>query len=268
MKLIEQAEYKNTKSGYQTHFHNGYEMILVKNGTAKITINKKTYDCKPGYLTFISNFEEHSVEASNVTYSRYYAVFNQQQTDREINDPELLSFFKTRPENFVHFIDVYEKIGVFEDLFLRLLEENDSENLFLTEMSICIIKQILILSLRVLAEEGKSKKPAEFEIYEVQRFLDENFSKKILISEVAKKFYFNEFYLSHRFKQVCGLSPKQYLKLCRLSAAKKLLLTTSLPACKIAVRCGFFDANNFSKAFKEEFSVTPGEYRQKNTAVD
>ncbi|MGN1249678.1 MAG: helix-turn-helix domain-containing protein, partial [Candidatus Spyradocola sp.] len=58
-----------------------------------------------------------------------------------------------------------------------------------------------------------------------------------------------------------GYSPKQYIKLLRLSYARELMETTDLPVTDVAVKCGFADVNNFIRAFRQTYSVPPGKWR-------
>ncbi|WP_406432097.1 AraC family transcriptional regulator [Streptomyces sp. NBC_00631] len=47
----------------------------------------------------------------------------------------------------------------------------------------------------------------------------------------------------------------------RLAAARSDLVNTSLPIARIALRWGFCDASHFSRQFRREFSMSPGDYR-------
>ena len=60
-----------------------------------------------------------------------------------------------------------------------------------------------------------------------------------------------------------GYSPKQYLLLNRLSYAQELLENSDLPVSQIAFQCGFGDANNFIRAFRESFGLSPSQFRQR-----
>lgn len=72
----------------------------------------------------------------------------------------------------------------------------------------------------------------------------------------------NEFY--KLFKKEMHLSPRQYLLMLRMSHASQLLRHSRLSIDTIAGRCGFADRYHFSKAFRKEFGIPPGEYRKKH----
>ena len=80
--------------------------------------------------------------------------------------------------------------------------------------------------------------------------------------EVARQFFISPGYLQHRFTELVGCSPKQYLILSRLSSAQRMLLTTQLTVAEIAAECGFAEANNFIRRFSAHFGETPAQYRR------
>ena len=70
-----------------------------------------------------------------------------------------------------------------------------------------------------------------------------------------------------RFTQVFGISPGRYITAIRLNAARGLLEVTDKPLSEIAVETGFWDQSHFTKMFKLERGVTPGEYRRRHRAT-
>ena len=100
-------------------------------------------------------------------------------------------------------------------------------------------------------------------VQRIQAYLDTNFSEPLKLEELARKFFISPSYLSHSFRKWIGCSPKQYLMLCRLSYAKRLLLTTDRSVAEISDFCGFQDTSNFIRSFKGETDTTPAEYRKR-----
>jgi AraC-like DNA-binding protein len=66
---------------------------------------------------------------------------------------------------------------------------------------------------------------------------------------------------SDRFRELAGQPPKRYIKKVRLTRAAGYLATTKRTLAWIASECGYESDASFSKAFKTEFGVTPGQYR-------
>ena len=62
---------------------------------------------------------------------------------------------------------------------------------------------------------------------------------------------------------VTGQSPAVYIMRLRLVYAKRLLKSdVTLPIGNVAQRCGFEDVAYFSRIFKQQFDMTPSQYRK------
>ncbi|MCZ4151476.1 hypothetical protein BZG21_44625, partial [Escherichia coli] len=59
------------------------------------------------------------------------------------------------------------------------------------------------------------------------------------------------------FQKIMGMKPNEYVKECRLSAAKNLLISTDTPVYEIAEQVGFSQASYFIKVFKTHNGLSP-----------
>ena len=64
------------------------------------------------------------------------------------------------------------------------------------------------------------------------------------------------------FRERFGRTPMEYLRAARLQRAQELLLTSELPIARIAAEVGFRYLSYFDRAFREEFSMPPAEFRR------
>ncbi|UPK46788.1 AraC family transcriptional regulator [Paenibacillus pabuli] len=71
-------------------------------------------------------------------------------------------------------------------------------------------------------------------------------------------------YLARCLKQYTGMSPLQYRHHLQIEKAKRLLSHSELPLKRIGELCGLQDHNYFTRLFKRQTSLTPGEYRKKH----
>lgn len=67
------------------------------------------------------------------------------------------------------------------------------------------------------------------------------------------------------FRAEVGQSPQQWLEHLRLSHARDLLLSTSLPIKLIAIAVGYSDQRHFATRFLKFFRQTPSQYREKES---
>lgn len=81
-------------------------------------------------------------------------------------------------------------------------------------------------------------------------------------ARIAEYFHFSQAYMNVLFKQETKVTLKQCLSNYRLEKAKKLLEQDYMKITEIAEKCGYANANYFSKVFREAMGMTPVEYRE------
>lgn len=94
-------------------------------------------------------------------------------------------------------------------------------------------------------------------------FLNENYHKKITISDLTKQFNINRTTLSGQFVEATGMSIVAYLTKIRIKMASLLLKDTTLPISEIVYRIGLEDITHFGRVFKKETGFSPSGYRNK-----
>lgn len=83
------------------------------------------------------------------------------------------------------------------------------------------------------------------------------------LQEAAETVFVSAQHLSLLFKRVTGLSYSDYLTRLRLDRACRLLDNPDLSIREIAEMSGFTDPDYFSRFFKQNMGLRPGEYRSK-----
>ena len=96
----------------------------------------------------------------------------------------------------------------------------------------------------------------------ILRYVDENY-KNGSLAELSRELSYDLAFLSKRIKSLCGETYRDLVKNKRLSRAEFLLRTTNMPVADIAENVGYDNKSFFYRAFKEEYDVSPAEYRRK-----
>lgn len=99
-------------------------------------------------------------------------------------------------------------------------------------------------------------------IHQAMEYIRNNYANGITVSDVAAYVALNRSYLFTLFRRVLGISPQECLTQFRLTRAKEQLTLTDASVASIALSCGYQDPRVFSKAFKQEFGITPVGYRK------
>ena len=100
------------------------------------------------------------------------------------------------------------------------------------------------------------------ELAAVKEYLDEHYTEKIMLEELAEKFFINKFYLSKSLKETYGTTVNNYLISKRITRAKQLLRFTDMTVDEVGVAVGMGDANYFSRMFRKVEGISPREYRK------
>ena len=93
------------------------------------------------------------------------------------------------------------------------------------------------------------------------KYMEENYTQKITLAEVAEKTYVSQWHLSKLLNGHTGKSFSELLNHIRIEEAKKLLKDPSLRIGDISEEVGFMDVAHFSKVFKKLEGISANEYR-------
>ncbi|MGH9889755.1 MAG: helix-turn-helix domain-containing protein, partial [bacterium] len=101
----------------------------------------------------------------------------------------------------------------------------------------------------------------------LKQLIDRQWFEEVKLEAFARAHNLSRFAISRRFKTAVGRSPRQYLQETRIHQAKRKLVETDWTVTDIAYECGFADAAQFSRLFKEATGMTPVGYRDSMAAA-
>ncbi|MBR1970649.1 MAG: helix-turn-helix domain-containing protein [Clostridia bacterium] len=100
----------------------------------------------------------------------------------------------------------------------------------------------------------------------IKNYIESNLEYDIKISQISKRFQYNEQYLGRLFKKEMKISFNQYINQQRIERAARLLAETNEPIIAIALSVGFSNVTYFNRLFKKRFNITPSEFRKTKSA--
>jgi len=109
--------------------------------------------------------------------------------------------------------------------------------------------------------ENATKKHSRI-IESVREYVEQNYSKKISLAEVAKNVYISPSYLSKLIKTQTGHSFRHLVNMIRIAEAVRLLEQTDKSLSEIAFQTGYEDHSYFTKVFKRHTGVNPSARRR------
>lgn len=259
---------KLINDGYY-HCHDFTELTFILSGKGKYHIEGKNYDVQAGDVIMCNPGVMHQ--------------------SLEANEKEPIVEFVTGFTDF-HFIGMPENSIIFHDekYVLRLSAESrqeitkhcyemvaeyDGSNLGKYFMLKAQLMQVILLILREMQPAQEKQKSCCFESYnrnyvvkKIVNYLNENYSCKISLDQIAKNLYLSPVYISKLFKEETGESPINYLIKIRLNKARELLEQKEFGSIKgIANQVGYEDVYHFSKLFKKYYGISPLNYSKQIT---
>lgn len=89
----------------------------------------------------------------------------------------------------------------------------------------------------------------------------------LTLSFLAERIGYSEFYVSRKFKEISGMSLRDYMGQRTLSFALKEVRDTTRGLADIAFDYGFSSHEAFSRAFKASYGISPSDYRRNPVPV-
>ncbi|MCY1556819.1 Transposon Tn10 TetD protein [compost metagenome] len=81
------------------------------------------------------------------------------------------------------------------------------------------------------------------------------------IEEMSRELGLSRMHFHRKIKSLTGLSPAEFVRNIRLKRAAAILQQNNVSVKETMVMVGFENADHFRNCFKEQFGVTPSEYK-------
>ena len=253
---VQETGYMKLKESHKASRKNldSYLVVLVLSGSGTLMYDSKIYTLKKGACFFIDCMTPYYHQSNpNDPWELIWVHFHG-ATTREY----YCSFSNFSPPAFIpdSFGELYEKL-------VTLLEINQDSNLNTEIMSSRLIIDILSILLLEVIQGKEEKSSNKINLEKVRNYLDENYTNKFSLDELANEFFISKFHLSREFKNMYGITLNHYVIAKRITLAKNLLRFSTHTLEEIAKECGFYDASYFNKQFKKSEGISASDFRRK-----
>ncbi|WP_185290198.1 helix-turn-helix transcriptional regulator [Chryseobacterium lactis] len=95
----------------------------------------------------------------------------------------------------------------------------------------------------------------------IRKFIDENYHRNIKAEEIGKLIGMNQNTIRKEFKAQYHTTIAHYMSELRMLKAKKMIADKEIMIKEIAIECGYEYLQNFTRAFKKRFGISPEHLR-------
>ncbi|MDD6483147.1 MAG: AraC family transcriptional regulator [Clostridiales bacterium] len=248
---------KYIKAGdeYPLHWHDYFEFEIITSGCVEHMHNQNKYIAGDGNAYLMSYYDFHSFKA--ITDTNLIVIhFNENALSDELSK---FIFLGIRKFNCVYNKFELENIMV---LVKKIEAENEQGLLFNRQIIANTLSELVINIIRKsgTGTETHMSQP----IQEAVIYLLKNFRDDISLSSLAETLHLSANYLGVLFKENTGVSFREYLNTIRLKHACRLLISSSLSVKEVSYTSGYKTHEHFLRIFRQNFNMTPSEYRCKN----
>lgn len=92
-------------------------------------------------------------------------------------------------------------------------------------------------------------------------YIYDHIQENLSVEQLASAVYISPSHLTRLFREKLGMSPMNYVNVCRINLAKHAMNATTDGIEEIALKVGFKDPKYFSRVFKNETGMSPKGYR-------
>ncbi len=222
------------------HHHMTWELVYILQGDIQCPIGDRVYEARPGELLLTPPRTVH-FEICPTAWACYYVLIDM--------PPE-------HPWPRVYRDDSNRTFGSLCNVLIRELGGREPDR---DEMLSLVSGHIDVLLRRTHVQRHLS--PAERLVREVERYLEERFTQRIVFKDLANEIGVSPSYLSAQFMRLRGRTPMAYLQELRVQHALTLTRNSNAGLEAIATICGYDSASHLSRHVKRATGQSPGAFR-------
>lgn len=258
-----------SKSMTSAHYHPYYELFYVTRGNCRMFVGHSLFTVTPGEMVILppstlhrTQYDERDpVERTTVSFTPRFIDGTESTVGDDIME-ESLPMGKMEFEG--------ESRRRIEEILNRLLIEDKSSDRFSEAAKKALLAELFVALARNAGKRAEREEPmdeTEANIQEAAKYIFEHYSEDITLGQASSIARMSETYFSRKFKEVTGFGFKEYTTNIRMQHAVEMLKNGDLSVTKIAISCGFPDANYFGDTFKKRTGMSPREFRKKESTT-
>ncbi|MBR5798784.1 MAG: helix-turn-helix domain-containing protein [Lachnospiraceae bacterium] len=240
------------------HLHEAIEVVYVTKGSVELGVGQNLYHLNEGDL---------GVVFPNVIH--HYQVFSK-------GENKAIYLF-IAPSLFTGFLDdfklycpenpVIAKQNLQRDIVsaVKMLTQIEDENSIMGHAYAQIILAYVFTTVKLVEKDSVTENNL---ITNAVSYVAANFRESISLEKMARDLGVSKYVLSRMFAKTFHCNFCKYINKTRLNYVVSYLENTNISITELCLECGFDSQRTFNRVFKEEYKMTPREYRKRLTIIN
>ncbi len=251
------------------HRHDFFEVLFLYKGSGIHVIDSSEYKIAPPCVFFMSPGQAHKLELSSdiegyiYIFAADYYLYDKNNQNRLLEFP---FFFTINQDNPPLQLSSESDALFISQLFTKAIIEVENE-IINTDLTRSILDTILNYASSLYKKDEPKIEKGKGHLL-VKRFfqlVEENYQNNYNVNHYAKLLAITPNHLTQTVRQLTGRTSNEILQSKQILEIKRLLIHTSLSVTQIADELHFNDQSYFTKFFKKNTGVTPGQFRIRHT---
>jgi len=246
------------------HKHSFYEIIWVKEGSSRHTIDYHDIEIASDTLFFISPGQVHMLSQSekvtgySITFTEEFLLMNHVSQD-PILELTFLDDSYTNPSLRLDRAAMED----LEPVIKMMIEETTKE-----PKSPAIINHLLFVLLNRIQRLITKTENISYDSFQVitfkkfKKLIEIHFKQETSLSYYASQLFMSVHNLNEIVKKVTGRTAGEVIRDRGMMEAKRMLVHSHFSIGQISDELGFKDFSYFSRQFKNQEGITPAQYRK------
>lgn len=250
MQMVKYVSHFTSIESHILHFYESserqYLVLYLPQGTG-ILVKNRDYTALTGSCTLIQSYASEFSIYLDEGCEVYAALLTGESIQEYIKQETILQDLRFRKKTEIFFHSVFQSLDKY-----HLVDE------YSISSSVLRLYSDIHYQLHKI-QPGSMKQEM---VDKAVSFIEQNYRMDIGLKDISEASGYSEYYFLRVFKEVMRMTPYEYLIRKRLSQVKILLLSSGKTIEEIALECGFKSDISLYKAFKNIYSITPGEYKK------